>query len=528
MLTQSTRRKLSLLLNVDKMKSNNRAIVLNMVANILSFGVSMIISFFLTPYITRTVGMEAYGLVGLANSFINYINVITAALNSMASRFIIINLHQGETEKANQYFSSALLANTVFAGIITIPAFVLILNIEVLNISSELLFDARLTFFFVFINFVMSLIGAFYGIVLYAKNILWKGGFRTLEANIFRVLLIILLFSVFSGEIYYVVIAGMVTGLYSIAFNLYYTKKYLPELRVSRIYFRFAAIKELVSSGIWNSITRLSQILLDGLDLLLSNLFINGIMTGNVSVAKTIPSLYTSVVAILSDSFYPEFLALYSQNRKEDLIQSINKSINILSGISGVCLSILIIYAKEFYILWMPGSDTDLLRTLTLLSVGTVLISGCIYSLFSVFGLTNKIRTNSIVMLITGVLSTLTTFTLLKTSELGVYAIVGVSSVYGILRNLLFTPVYAAKCLGEKWYIFYPRIFRNLLNIVVLLFIDSTIKNMIPPNTWPKLFANGIIAVLVGGVITVVLVFSKAQKQEMFNKLKCKINRKKI
>ena len=63
------------------MKSNNKAIALNMVANILSFGVSMVISFFLTPYITKNVGIEAYGLVGLANSFINYVNVITAALN---------------------------------------------------------------------------------------------------------------------------------------------------------------------------------------------------------------------------------------------------------------------------------------------------------------------------------------------------------------------------------------------------------------------------------------------------------------
>lgn len=509
-------------------KSNNTTIALNMIANMLSFVVSMVISFFLTPYIASTVGIEAYGLVGLANSFIGYISIVTIALNSMASRFIIVNLHKGATEKANQYFSSALLANTIFAGIISIPAILLIININILNISGKLLFDAKMTFLFVYLTFVINLIGGFYGIVLYAKNILWKGAFRTLEANILRVLLILFIFKFVSGKIYNVVLVGAITGIYVIFWNYYYTKKYLPELFVRRTNFRFSAIKELVVSGIWNSITKVGHILLDGLDLLLSNLFISGVMTGNVSIAKTIPSLYTSVVSILSDSFYPEFLELYSKNRKEDLIQSINKSINILSGISGICLSILIVYAKEFYVLWVPECDADLLWVLTILSVGTVLISGCIYSLFSIFSLTNKIRINSVVILLTGALSSFTTFALLKNTNLGVYAIVGVSSIYGILRNLLFTPAYAAKCLGEKWYIFYPRIIRNLLNIVVLLFIDSIIKNMIPPNTWPKLFANGVIAVLIGGIITVTLVFSKTQKQEMFNKLKCKINRKKM
>ncbi len=43
-------------------------------------------------------------------------------------------------------------------------------------------------------------------------------------------------------------------------FNYYYTKKYTPELRVRKKYFSFSAIKELVAAGIWNSITKLSQI----------------------------------------------------------------------------------------------------------------------------------------------------------------------------------------------------------------------------------------------------------------------------
>ena len=500
-------------------KNNNRIVALNMIANVLSFGVSLVISFFLTPYITSHVGTEAYGLVGLANSFINYINVITAALNSMASRFIIIELHKNNTEKANKYYSSVLIANTIFAIVLLIPAIWLIANIKILNISDGLLFDARMTFIIIFVNFVISLIGAFLGIVLYAKNILWKGSFRTLESNIIRVILVIAFFALCGTRIYYVVLATLIAGLYCYAFNYYYTKKYTPELKVKRKYFSLSAIKELLAAGIWNSITKLSQILLDGLDLLLSNIFVNGLMTGNVSIAKTIPGLYTGLVAMLSDSFYPEFLENYSKNRKDDLLNNIQQSISILSMISGICLSLLIVYAKDFYLLWLPGNDANLLRNLTILGTGTVLISGCVYSLFSVFSLTNKVKANSIALLVTGVLSTATTFLCLKFTNLGVYAIVGVCSVYGIIRNLTFTPIYAAKCLDFKFWTFYPVILKNLFNIALLMIIENIVKYFIVPNSWIMLIVNGIICVLIGSIVTLVIMFDAQDRKTFINKI---------
>lgn len=112
----------------------NKAVALNMIANVLSFGLSLLISFFLTPYVTQTVGIEAYGLIGLANSLTNYITVITAALNSMASHFIIIEFHKRNQEKANIYFNSVLIANTVLALIILIPSIWLLINRDSNNI----------------------------------------------------------------------------------------------------------------------------------------------------------------------------------------------------------------------------------------------------------------------------------------------------------------------------------------------------------------------------------------------------------
>lgn len=498
------------------------AVLLNMIANVISFALGLVISFFLTPYITSHVGLEAYGLVGLANSFVGYVTILTAALNSMASRFIIIEIHKNQYNKANTYFSSVLYANTFIALLLLIPSIWLIWNIDVLNVSPELIVDAQYTFVLIGLSFVVNLLFARYGVVLYAKNILWKGSFRVIESNILRVVLIFGFFYYLHPQIYLVVLATFISGIYPIVFNVFYSKKELPELRVDHKLFSLHAVWELVSSGIWNSITKLGQILLDGLDLLLSNLFISGVMTGNVSIAKTIPSLYTSMLALLSDSFYPRFLELYSKNKIDDLMREIRNSISVLSCISGVCMAMLLVYAADFYTLWIPNCDGVLLRNITYCAVGTVLISGCIYSLYSVFSLTNKLKANSMAILFTGVLSAGATFLCLKFTDWGVYAIVGVSSVFGVIRNLLFTPIYAAHCLKQPKLSFYPIILKNLLNIALLIVLFQAVRTLLPVHSWGMLIVNGICDMILGFALTFILVFNKNEKNMFLRFIKLK------
>ena len=76
---------------------------INLLAQIVMFGVNLCISFFLVPYITEVIGVDAYGFVGLANDFVSYSQIVTVAINSMASRFITIKIHEGDKEEANKF-----------------------------------------------------------------------------------------------------------------------------------------------------------------------------------------------------------------------------------------------------------------------------------------------------------------------------------------------------------------------------------------------------------------------------------------
>lgn len=96
--------------------SDNKQRIVNLSANIISFAISMAISFFLSPYIVKHLGAEANGYSNLAANFVSYANIVKAALNSIGSRYIIKAYHQGDFDKANKYYSSFILWRFVFGN----------------------------------------------------------------------------------------------------------------------------------------------------------------------------------------------------------------------------------------------------------------------------------------------------------------------------------------------------------------------------------------------------------------------------
>lgn len=84
---------------MEKRRSDSKAILLNIIWAVLAILVKYAINFLTTPYVTNNIGVEAYGFVSLANTFTSYIDLISIALNSFASRYIAIAYHQNDLKK---------------------------------------------------------------------------------------------------------------------------------------------------------------------------------------------------------------------------------------------------------------------------------------------------------------------------------------------------------------------------------------------------------------------------------------------
>ena len=98
-----------------KKKNDRFFVVLNMLCAISAALVSYFVNFFITPYITENVGVDAYGFISLAMMMISYIDIIAIALNAFAGRYISIAYHEKRYDKANVYFNSVIISNLIFS-----------------------------------------------------------------------------------------------------------------------------------------------------------------------------------------------------------------------------------------------------------------------------------------------------------------------------------------------------------------------------------------------------------------------------
>ena len=76
----------------------------------------------------------------------------------------------------------------------------------------------------------------------------------------------------------------------------------------------------MIGSGIWNTVTKLGGLLSSGLDLLLTNTFINSTLMGILSVSKTLPNVILSFFGSLASVFAPQLTISYAQENYDDII----------------------------------------------------------------------------------------------------------------------------------------------------------------------------------------------------------------
>lgn len=507
--------------------TNNQKISLNIIVNLISFAITIFISLFITPVIVETLGGEAYGFVGLAQNFASYATLITIALNSMASRFVSIEIYKSDYKEANKYFTSCFFANLIIVACLFPILAIIVWKLEyVISIPEHLIKDVKIAFAITFVQCILNIILARYEIATFVTNRLYLNQKNSLISSFIRVLLIIVCFSLFSINISYLVLATFVGALFGYVLNVIYTKRFLPELKIKKSDFDFSYIKRLVSSGIWNLLNKLSSILLDGLDLLLSNLFIGPVQMGALAISKTVSTMFYSLRGTLDYPFTPPMTECYAKGDIDGVICNARMGNKVLGIILISPIAVFCVYGNSFFRLWVSSQDSKMIQILAILGMLTLLASACINSVFTVFTVTNNLRIPSLVTLLTGILTVAINFVLLKYTKLGIYAIAGTSSVLGLLRNYIFTPLYGAYCLKVKKSTFYHEIITGNISLLVNIMICFITYYLVAKGkTWVSLILTVGILAIICIIVNYYIVLNKQERENVKSFVITKIKR---
>lgn len=508
-----------------------KQLLVNLIASVVVFLIQFIISFFLSPYVVSCLGEEAYGFITLATNFTQYATLIAVSINSMSSRFISLEYNRGNKEKANQYYSSVFWMNVILSVVVFIVSSVMILYIEnIINVTPKLVGDVKLVFAFSFAGLIISFLTTCFNSSTFVTNRMDLHAYIQIATNVTRVLVILVSFMLFAPKIYFVALATVVCNLMVFIAYLFIKKRLLPHLSIKRKYFSFARIVELIKSGVWLLVSDISSMFLNGMDLLLANLFINEKSMGRLSISKIIPTAVGGLLGFLSNIFAATFTGVLATGDKEGLVKEVKFSFKILGVFLTVPFAGIIVYGIPFFTLWLPTNVYDsaaikqvyILMMLTLINV---IINAYMYSIHALLIALNKVKVYSIMVFGCSIVSICATLSLVAYTNLGVYAVAGTSTAVLGIVNLFVLPLYVEKQLGLRPLTLLSTIFKSHGTLIVTCLLFFVIMQFVSINNWVSFFlVCGLCAVL-GYVMDFWLLLNKDEKQVVIQKIKTRVKK---
>lgn len=489
------------------MRSEKKQTAINLIAKTISYGTTMAISFFLTPYLVAKIGKEAYSFYPMANNFVNYMGVITIALNSMGSRFITVALTKENRKKANEYFYSILISNIILSVILLIPMTGIIVFLDrILNIPLDIVLSVRILFGLVFLSMLVNLLTNVFGVAVFSQNRMDLSSLCDILVGISRVVLYLFLFMCFKANLAFIGIVSLAVALITGVIQFIYTQKLLPFMQYSRQYFNAQAVKEVLASGIWNSVNQIGTVLLSTVGLMLCNILYGVSEAGDYSIALTVPQFVNGIVSMLSSTLMPGLTITYARGNKSATLQYVKSAQKLMAILINIPIAVFMAVGENFFRLWTPTVDPHKLQILSVLAVGYILVTSVAWPVSNMNTVMNRVKIPALVMVGTGVLNIVVICVLYSTTNLGIYSVPLSQLILFVANRAVFVCTYSAKCLHEKWYIFYPPLLRSLMGAAILFIISCFVNKMTNPNSWIVLIIECVFLGVIGFVINVMIV----------------------
>lgn len=501
--------------------SPKKQYAINVSAGLVYFVLNFVISFFLSPFIVRTLGVEANGFIQLANNFIQYASIIMVAINSMSSRFIAIAIHQNDFDKARTYYSSSFAGNVLILSVLFLPIVSLIVFLQyVIAIPAGMVFAVKLLFALIFLNFYISSGTPDFASAVFTKNVLYLQSVGNILGSIIRLVGIFALFGLLTPQIWY---PALIAVVISVALNIWLLvikNKLLPNLKISRSNIKRKELFEIVSTGFWNMINNVGTQLSMGLDLLICNLIIGAQPMGVLSVVRIVPGILGSLIWTLTANFTPNFTRLYAEGKKEEIVNEVKNSSKVILFIGTIPYVGFLGFGQSFFKLWMPTLNTNELFMLSGISLIGFIFTFNLLLLNQLFTTVNRTKEPAIASVVTGMLTIIAEIVLIKYTSLGILGICISSAFFNLLRDVCFTLPFAASVLGVQKRMFISLLTNNVMHVVILSVVAFGLHALLAVNSWIGLLLGASLFAVIAITFNFFTLLQKSQRALLLRKVR--------
>jgi O-antigen/teichoic acid export membrane protein len=490
----------------------------NMFLQVLSFTLQIGIGIWLVPYLVQHLGRAAYGLIPIAGVMTQYVSLVSYSISGAVTRFLTIALQQNDDEEANRIFNTAFFSYLAL-GLLQIPLFGLIIYCAntIFSIPEELYRDAIVLLMCSAASFLISLACSVFNVPMYANNRLDISRAIDIVRLIGRLAGIIILFGLFGPALRYVGYVDLSLTILLCATYVVIARRLAPVLKLNVRSYDWSKVRQLTGMGGWLVVNQLGALLFLRIDVWVCNRFVSPEAAGDYAAILQWSNLIRQAGTLLAAVTAPMILIYYARGEVERLIRLSTLSVRVLSLLLAIPISLLCIFSQPLLSLWLGESFAGL-WPLMVIMVSHLAINVGVMPLFSIQIAVNKVRWPGIVTLIMGTGNLTLAIFLAKYAGWGIYGVATAGAIVLTAKNALFTPIYGALILRQRWYALLRSYVIGLAFLGGLLIIGGILGSRIRPASWLPLAVMSLAIGLVG-LVVLWFVLSKRDRQLMIDML---------
>ena len=418
----------------------------NVIMNWIAMAVGMVVPFFLTPLVIRSLGPVAYGVWILAVSTVAYLGLLDLGLRSAIVRFVCAADAQAKIDEVKKIVSSALWLRMLIAAVAVIASVVLsIVFPHVFKVPHDLRRAAQITVLLCVLGVAITLVANVFNGVLAAMQRFDLLSSITMTQTVTRAVGVVLILRSGRGLVslaYWEFAVVTITGLITVgaAFKVY------PACRVRMARPDRAILKMLWSHSFITFIWSIAGQIILYTDNVVIGVVLEVGLVAYYAIGGSLVLYSGQVVSALSTTFLPLASRLDASGNNERLrtllLRGCQASLTIMFPIS---LSLLF-RGKTFIGLWMGPQYSLIAGTVLQILLISQFFNAAASTPSALMMATGKHKPVAIAALISALLNLSLSIVLAKT--VGVYGVAWGTSVATTIIHLSFWPGYLRKVLG--------------------------------------------------------------------------------
>ncbi len=328
----------------------------NVFSNWSAFFFTVVVAFFLAPFVVRSLGNSEYGAWVLLGSLVGYMGLLDLGVRGAVTRFIAKFHAEGRHHQSSQLASSAFSIFSISGLIaIVVAAFLAFFVVPAFRIPVDLISKAKLVVIIGGVTIAVTLInGVFEGIIVGRQRFDYTSGL-TIVAEGLRATLVVIALSAGEGIVSLAIIQ-LVIGIIRAGAAYGIGRRLYPEARIRFASWDSSSVRMIFSFSIYTILLHASGQIIMYTDSLVISAFLPISLLTFFAIAVNLTNYARSIVRGISFTLMPMTSALQAQGQNQELRRIVLKSARLATVIILPVVITFLLRGSSFIGLWMGPS----------------------------------------------------------------------------------------------------------------------------------------------------------------------------